>query len=60
MVVSGRSKFVTGAVSRDFSTRGSFSKVGGSFARKLRFGICVAFGGVLAAKRLVRAAACES
>ena len=34
-----RSNFVTGAVNRDFSTCGSFSDIGGSLARKLRFGI---------------------
>ena len=34
-----RANFVTGAAKRDFWTCGSLSEIGGSLARKLRFGI---------------------
>ena len=59
-VLRRASDSVTGAVNRDFSTCGPFSEVGGSLARKLRFGILMLSLEALAVKRLGRAAARES
>ena len=57
---STRSNFVTGAVDRDFSTCGSLSEIGGSLAKAAFWCLHVVFRSVLATKRRVRAAACES